>query len=439
MASTRVRRKTYAHLLKDADVKRWHENVSRGSYVTADVYLRRLGSFCTHFKKEPSGLAALSESELYNLMLDYVSFMEKSGKTGSYIKSALKAVKSWLSHNGKEVRRKIKIKGSEDTPSLKEERVPTTEELKRILLSGDKKARVACALIAHSGLRTEVLGNYRGDDGLRISDLPEIKIENDVVNFGKSPTQILVRKELSKAGHQYFTFLSEEGVGHLKDYLEERLRDGEKLGPSSAVITPKQKMKPFIRTGNIGDAIREAIRTAGFRWRPYVLRSYFDTQLMLAESKGLVLRDYRQFWMGHKGDIENRYTTNKHRLPESVIEDMRGAYKRSQVYLQTTESTPGPSDMVKEAKIEALKSIAKNLLGIDLLEIKTAKERELQKELNRDEEIQLFETEIRKTRDEEKKDPQTIVSEEQLDQYLAQGWQFVSSLPSRKIIIKKTD
>jgi hypothetical protein len=39
--------------------------------------------------------------------------------------------------------------------------------------------------------------------------------------------------------------------------------------------------------------------------------------------------------MGHKGDIGNRYTTNKCKLPESVIEDMREAYKRSQEYLQT--------------------------------------------------------------------------------------------------------
>jgi hypothetical protein len=68
-----------------------------------------------------------------------------------------------------------------------------------------------------------------------------------------------------------------------------------------------------------------------------VLRSYFDTQLMLAESKGLMLRDYRQFWMWHKGDIENRYTTNKQRLPEDVIEDMREAYRKSQEYLQTTK------------------------------------------------------------------------------------------------------
>jgi len=27
--------------------------------------------------------------------------------------------------------------------------------------------------------------------------------------------------------------------------------------------------------------------------------------------------------MGHKGDIEARYTTNKGRLPEDVVEDMR--------------------------------------------------------------------------------------------------------------------
>jgi hypothetical protein len=79
--------------------------------------------------------------------------------------------------------------------------------------------------------------------------------------------------------------------------LEERIREGERLAPDSSIITPKRKMKPFIRAVNVGDIIRGAIRRAGFRWRPYVLRSYFDTQPMLAESKGLVLRDYRQFWM----------------------------------------------------------------------------------------------------------------------------------------------
>jgi len=38
----------------------------------------------------------MGEAELYNLLLDYVSMMEGEGYAGSYIKSALKAVKSWL-------------------------------------------------------------------------------------------------------------------------------------------------------------------------------------------------------------------------------------------------------------------------------------------------------------------------------------------------------
>ena len=39
--------------------------------------------------------------------------------------------------------------------------------------------------------------------------------------------------------------------------------------------------------------------------------------------------------MRHKGDIENRYMTNKCRLPEDIIKDMHEAYRRSQEYLQT--------------------------------------------------------------------------------------------------------
>jgi hypothetical protein len=94
--------------------------------------------------------------------------------------------------------------------------------------------------------------------------------------------------------------------------------------------------------------------------------------------------------------------------------------------------------VVKEAKIEALKSIAKSLLGIDLLEVKVAKENELERELSRDEEVELFENEIKKMREGEK-DPQTIVKEEELEAYLADGWQFVSVVPSQRILIRRTD
>jgi hypothetical protein len=414
-------------LLQDADVRRWFDNVGRGSPVTADVYLRRLSAFCQSSRTTPKGLASKSEGELHDLMLDCVSQMEKAGNAGSYVESTLKAVKSWLNHNGKEVRRKIKIRGARDTPSLKDERVPTREELRRILLSGDKKARVACILVAHSGLRLEVLGNYAGTDGLTIRDLPELRFENKSVVLDKLPALLRVRRQLSKAGHQYFTFLSEEGWEYLKDYLEDRMREGETLTPDSPLITPKNKMKPFIRANNIGDSIRDAVRTAGFAWRPYVLRSYFDTQLMLAESKGLVLRDYRQFWMGHKGDIENRYTTNKGKLPETVIEDMRDAYKRSQEFLQTARTAETSEEKLAEAFREQLLLVAGFKQDeVDKMDLTSLDDEKFQETVKK----KLLGTPT------DNCNKQKAVGIDQVESYLSQGWEYVANLPGKRVVIK---
>ncbi|MGA3110956.1 MAG: site-specific integrase [Candidatus Bathyarchaeia archaeon] len=417
----------YLYLFEDLDVKRWYDNLARGSQGTADVYLRRVGSFCKELNISPKKLATLSELQNYNLMLDHVSSMEKSGYTGSYIESVLKCVKSWLAHNGKEIRRKIKIKGARESPSLKDERVPTKEELKRTFLSGDKKVRVSCVLVAHSGLRIEVLGNYTGKDGLTIADLPEIKIEKGTVTFERIPTMIVVRRELSKAGHQYFTFLSVEGCEYVIDYLEERLREGEELTPKSALITPKLKMKPFIRANNVGDNIREALRAAGLEWRPYVLRCYFDTQMMMAESKGLVLRDYRQFWMGHTGDIESRYTTNKQRLPESVIEDMRAAYARSEEFLQTKMSEETTEEKLKGIFRRQFLSVAG--FGKDEIEdmdVISLSEEELHS-LVRKKLLGVTASDNFK---------QKVVSIDEADSYLSKGWEYVAKLSNNKVVIK---
>ena len=421
-----TRRAKYAFLLEDVDVRRWYRNVARGSQVTADVYLRRLGAFCSHFGLTPKRLVSLDRDEIYNLLLDYVSDLEESGRAGSYIESALKAVKSWLAHNDLEVKRKIKIRGVRDTPTLRDERTPTPEELRRIFLSGDKKARTACVLMAHSGLRPVTLGNYRGTDGLRVRDFPEMRIEEDTVEFERIPTMVVVRPELSKGGHQYFTFLSEEGCGYLKDYLEERMRKGEKLTADSPIIRPKVAKKPFIRSVNIGDMIREAIRRAGFGWRPYVLRAYFDTQLMLAESKGLVLRDYRQFWMGHKGDIENRYTTNKCRLPESVIEDMREAYKRSQEYIQTTKPETGRERLIEEFRRQLLVVAGFSQDEIDRIDVTGLTDEEFQ---------DLVRKRLLGRRDEDC-GTQKVVSLDELEEYLEDGWEYVATLPNKKVIVK---
>ncbi len=421
------RRAKYTYLFEDEDVRRWYENTSRGSLVSADVCLRRLGSFCEQLKIKPKEFAALSDRELHNMLMDYVSSEEKEGHAGNYINSTLKSLKSWLAHNQRETKIKIKINGIDETPTLRDERVPTLEELRRIFLSGDGKARTACVLVAHSGLRLQTLGDYKGKDGLRVSDLPELTIEGKSVTFSKIPAQVVVRQNLSKAGHQYFTFLSEEGSSYLKDYLEERLREGEILTLDSPIITPKMKMKPFIRSVNIGDLMRDAIRKAGFQWRPYVLRSYFDTQLMLAESKGLVLRDYRQFWMGHKGDIEHRYTVNKRKLPESVIDDMRQSYEKSQEFLQTSKSRETSEEKLRSSVRKQLLLVAGlSQEDLDKMDVASMSDEELQS-LIRKKLLGLHAPNGAS---------QKVISVAEANNYLAKGWEYVAKISDNQVIIK---
>ena len=419
-------RSKYRHLFEDKDVRRWYENLVRGSPACAEIYLRNLGNFCHLVGITPGQLARKPVAEIEDLLMDYVTSAQKE-HAGSYIHNTTKVVKSWLAHNGIQLKRKIKITGAHETPTLKDERVPTKEELRRIFLSGSKQARTACAIVAHAGLRLQGLGSYTGYDGLRMRDLPELKIKGSEVSFEKIPAMVVVRSALSKARHQYFTFLTEEACSYLKDYLEERLRDGEQLTPDSAIVKPKFAQKPFIRTVNIGDMMRLAIRSAGLPWRPYVLRCYFDTQLMLAESKGLVLRDYRQFWMGHKGDIENRYTTNKHKLPEEVIEDMREAYKRSQEYLQTTKVSETSEEKLTQAFRKQLLLVAGFAQDeVDKMDLASLGDEELQ-EIVRKRLLRTGTDDCAKEK---------AVSVNEVNRYLAQGWEYVASLPNKTVIIR---
>jgi len=376
-------------------------------------------------KFTPTDLAAMSPTKLENLLMDYVSAKEKQ-YAGSYIESTVKAVKSWLAHNGIELKRKIRIRGANETPSLRDERVPTKDELHHILLSASKQARVASILVAHGGLRLESVGDYRGQDGLTIHDLPELRIGQGEVTFETVPSMVVVRPALSKAKHQYFTFLTEEASGYVKDYLEDRARNGEKLSPNSAIVRPKVAEKPFIRTVNIGDMIRAALRGAGYQWRPYVLRSYFDTQLMLAESKGLVLRDYRMFWMGHKGDIENRYTTNKHRLPESVIEDMREAYRRSQDYLQTTKAEVGEEKIRETFKKQLLAVAGFSEEEVAKYDLTNMSDEELHS-LVRQRLVGVMANNGSRQR---------VVTLSEIERYLAEGWEYVTSIPNERAIVR---
>lgn len=118
---------------------------------------------------------------------------------------------------------------------------------------------------------------------------------------------------------------------YLRDYLDERAAQGERIHDDTPLLgfdprgRRKSKKNLFLRTTLVTRDIKSAILKAGYSWRPYVLRAYFDTNMIIAESKGSISHPYLQFMMGHKGDIESRYSTNKSLFPPDMIEDMRMA------------------------------------------------------------------------------------------------------------------
>jgi hypothetical protein len=323
-----------------------------------------------------------------------------------YIESTITAVKSWLRHFDVEIKRRIKINEAESTPTLEHERVPNESEISEIFNRASLRTAIEMSLIAKAGLRPQVLGNHDGTDGLVIRDMPEIVIEDGKAMCVSIPPRITVRRTLSKARHQYFTFLTENGTRKLLAYLNERLAMGEKLGPDSAVIAPdmsynvyrgRNNGKKFLPTKRISKDIRDTFRPR-FLWRPYVLRAFFDTQLLMAESRGKMVHDFRVFFMGHKGSMESRYTTNKGVLPNALVNEMKSAFKRSQEFLD--------------------------------LEMKTDEQLKLQ---------QTSETEIEITNNSMTMQQQTIqvvVKIDQVEEMISKGWRLVATLPENRAVFE---
>lgn len=269
---------------------------------------------------------------------------------------------------------------------------------------------------------------------MEIRDLPEMEIQGNEVGFTKMPMMVVVRPEISKAKHRYFTFPGPEGCDYLKAYLEKRLAEGEDLKPGSAVIAYKKgygdtgfretdRYNQHITRKTLTKEIRDAMRPK-YEWRPYVLRAYFDTQLLVAENNGKIAHAYRQFFMGHKGDIEARYTTNKGRLPENVIEDMRGSYRKSLEYLETRK-TQIAEDKLRDAMRRQLLLVA----GFSGEEID---------ELDTDMSDEEFQERVRRKLlgPMNNGNSQKVVNMDELAGFLEQGWNFVATIKNDKAIVK---
>ncbi|SJK85527.1 site-specific integrase [Cuniculiplasma divulgatum] len=420
----------YRELLLDEDVRRWFENLNAKSVLTATVALRNLGHYCELTETTPDEIlkkARASEKDFRYEFTDFVRKLEKEGKAGSYIARFKKVILSWLKFNDIRLQLTVNISGENETPTIVNERVPSKEELARILRKATSRGRVAIAIMAFSGLRPESLGDYEGTDGLRLGDLKELKL-SDEIQFDKIPATVMVKSKLSKARHQYFSFIGEEGTTYIREYLEERRKQGEELTYESPLLqfdVRGVKKNAFLRTTLVTRDIREAIEQAGLMMRPYVLRAYFSTALDIAESKGLISHPWRQFIMGHKGDIEARYSTNK-RLPPDIIDEMRESYNKCTKFLETRISDVSEENARLYLQQQLLSAVGYRQDEIDKMNLAETSTKDFQK-LLRDKVAGAMASNGSK---------QKLVPMNEIEKLLGEGYEFQAVLPNGKAIMK---
>ncbi|MEM0136481.1 MAG: site-specific integrase [Thermoplasmatales archaeon] len=384
--------------------------------------------YCRVTGTTPEGILDMArDGKLRDNFQDFVIKMMADGRKGAYLAKVKQVIHSWLKFNDVDYKIRINIANERINETTMDERVPTMEELSRILRMGTLRSRVSISLMAFSGLRPEVLGNYEGTDGLTLGDMEEFDI--DTMSFSRIPVRINVRNGLSKTRLRYFTFLGQEGCKYMKDYLDARKASGESLTRGSALLGPDpsnmQTSHGFLRTQLIGREIRKAIRGTNLTMRPYILRAYFATALDIAESKGLISHPWRQYLMGHKGDIEAVYSTNKRLLPETV-EEMRKAYVRVSKFLETEEHGIKEDDLAKQLREASLMTI-EMALGIKLSD----KDKEELLSMNTED----FQKRIGEISDKQRESLKSngfknrTISTRELDGFLDKGYELVSFYP----------
>ena len=346
MPTSPVRERREA-LLSDPRVARWYksrrsESTAQAQLAQLELFLRRTSLTLDDLVRVGKEQKAGQSRKFEDVVLSWIGTERKAGRPDAYLSTNWAAVRSLLKHEeaAPDWTPKFKIRAGE---TLMAEVVPTPEQLREVLdRTSTPRTRAVILFLATTGVRIGVLGSRYSALGLRLKHLPELKLGEEC-SFEKVPFRVDVPAELSKGGQAYFAFGTEEAASAIVAYLDRRTERGELLTPESALLAPEPKTSTvhlrrapdgvaFLSEKGVADEIRTALartQPKGVRWRPYVLRSFASSQMMVAENAGLITRDAREFLLGHTADIGRRYNLGKGRVRSDLVEEVRAMYAQT--------------------------------------------------------------------------------------------------------------
>lgn len=376
-----------------------------GSRHTTREYSRALFTFCQWLDKNPDQLITDRKQELKNpetkknaeqkVTEFYLKLESERDITKTTIVTKYFAVlKSFYKYN--EVPLKLR------TPKyVKRRREPhATEQIKKLMMIGDVREKAIVMFLKDSGMSRE--------DAVKLT-------YGDIKKGLETEEQAIhIKAVREKQAVEYDTFIGKNAIEHLKAYIDYRKNMGEQITDdspllatvSSKPLTPETLSIVFVRLS----------KKAGFKTSPHRFRKYFESHLGLSVPSIVV-----KYWMGHSLGVESSYF-----LPpiEKQKEKYMEAYHEIDIFKREISEF--------ERRKQQLLDIGKMMYANDpeklkLLEVLTKQAVEIE-DLDK----------IPERLEREKLEPidcQKIIDENELEQWLAKGWKFVSVLPSGKIVV----
>ncbi|MGP8074945.1 MAG: hypothetical protein ACLQD9_06705 [Thermoplasmata archaeon] len=421
-----------------ARVRKWLDKKDGRAESTRQTQQRQLERFLrkTGLTEDTLLSAARSREKIERVADAFVDAEKTAGRRPAYALAVWYGVKSFLDNAGVPVAYNPALTPAEMEPAdFESRRVPTPEELRRLIDSVSLRNRSICLFLASSAVRVGVLGTGAGadrpSDGLRLENLPDLDIETGL--FKKKPPLVFVPPRLSKNGKPYMTAISTEAATVLEGYLAQRIRSGEELGRKSPVFIPdprgtdrKARTIEGYRTLNrngLSNSVSEwfaAVAPPGVHWTAHTLRAWASSRLESAESQGLISRTRREFFLGHSLGVDGTYNLNRPLSPEAQ-EDIRATYQKVESFLSTAPVSHGGRD------IGTLKL---------LLEILGVPEGKVSEEELRDATPEELKALARKYLGQGAAPAQRVVSNGEIPTLLSQGWTFVATLEGSQAILR---
>jgi integrase len=318
------------------------------------------------------------------------------------------AIRSWLGYNAKS------LKGIPTPQAYSESALPLTiDELQEIVRSMDARETFFTTLLKDTGMsRAEAVKTNYGDIRKKLEE-------------GK---QFIHLRVVRKKEHvDYDTFIGPNTIEALKTWLNIRRQRGEQIEDDTPLFVSDLKPYPQLSPSGLSQVYERVSERTGIKVRTHKIRKFFETYMALGVRHPIILKH----WMGHKvrkgkTDVDARY------IIPPVPEQMK-LYVESYKYIDLTPQPDQTEVFLAEVRTR-MATLPPEQRQRFLKEITTAY-RSRAHTIMSDAKIKELLRENPTRANGGSTDCQKIVVEEELEDYLANGWRVQAVLPSGKIVI----